>query len=135
MLPQTEKVTKTDLKAPKDNPLARLMQISHNGLFAKSKDMPVVGQWRQRAWQVTTALEGSDAELALWDGRAIEYWALQGYKYGVLYELEHTSNYLVGNTFVSRARVMGVLKGTRIEERAWRAANPPGKVAAQLGIA
>lgn len=134
MSPQTEKVTKTELKAPKDNPLARLMQVTHNGRFAKMTDEPQPGQWRQRAWKVTTALAGSDAELALWDARAIEYWALQGYKYGVVYELEHTSNYLVGNTFVSRARVMGVLKGTRIEEHAWRAANPPGKVAAQLGI-
>ena len=137
MSPQPKPVTPaslTPMPAKSDHPLKRLMQISHDGRFARSKDEPVEGQWRQMTWQVTSALQGSDAELALWDQRAIEYWALQGYKYGVVYEIENTNNYLVGDVFVSRALVMGVLQGRRISEKKWREANPPAKVMAQLGI-
>lgn len=93
-----------------------------------------MGQWRQRVWQNNLNLNGADAELALWERRAIEYWALQGYKYGILFDLEHTENYLQGDRVLSRARVLGVLKGQRIPEKEWRKINPPGRVIAQLGF-
>lgn len=120
----------------KPNPLQRLQALALDGRFAKSNTNYKKGELRQKTWRVQGGLleRGTDAELAKWETRAIEYWALQGYKYGVIFDLESTQNYLVDDVFITTARVAHVVPGNRIPEVVWRSQNPPAKIMAQLGI-
>lgn len=90
----------------------------------------------QKAWKNPAGLllAGTDAEAKLWEQRAIEYWALQGYKYGLVIDLENTATFLQGDLVLSQAVVLHVVPGARVSEKRWREQNPPAKIIAQLGF-
>lgn len=128
------KAIRIEAKDTADNPLRRLKELQLDGKFAKRTQPVKTGQVLQMSWRVLVVGDGGPSETALWDQRAIEYWALQGYKYGLIFDLENTINFLAGDVFISNAAVGHVVPGERIDERAWRKMNPPSKVMAQLGI-
>ena len=84
-------------------------------------------------WQRQHLLSG-DGELETWEKRAIQYWALQGRKYGWVIDLEDTETVIHDNMVVSRAVVAKIIPGRRISDTEWRIKNNPEAIAKELGF-
>ena len=62
----------------------------------------------------------------IWTKRCIEYWALQGRKYGAVIDLDRvTVDFSPGGLVRSSARVVAVVPGKRVDEHEWRRLNSP----------
>jgi len=96
------------------------------------REPATAGQIRQKVWQRQHLLSG-DGELETWERRAIQYWALQGRKYGLVIDLEDVQNVIIGDHVVSRVMIAHVVPGDRISETAWRANNTREDMKRELG--
>lgn len=113
-----------------------LMATVRDDQFAQSRGPTEVGTIREKTWQ-RLLHDPSDAERSIWARRALEYWTLQARKYGILYDIPGIQLIFWQDEplVTSRCMVAGVLPGRRVTEKAWREANPPGKLVTELGFA
>lgn len=102
-----------------------------NEAFCRTSVTRKPGDLLERGWRRAVWGGGSQTEAELWRKRAVDYWALQAVKYGLVMDLANIEVHLNDKlpVVVTRCRILAVLPGRRVSEREWRAMYSPAHVA------
>lgn len=123
------------MQHPQPANLRELLSNPQNGKFAETQEPLEPGQTREKVWK---RLQGAvfEGERETQARRALEFWTLQGLKYGVVYDIENIELLMLEKGIVlSRCKVLAVIPGERITSEQWRAQNSPASLVGRMGLA